>query len=334
MPKNNIDYSNTIIYKINCKDISVKDIYVGHTTNFTQRKYQHKYACIKNVNLKIYNTIRSNGGWENWEMLEIARYNCNNINEAKIKEQKHYVDLKSSLNCIPPIVDKSNYFCKACNLQCENKYAYDIHTQTNKHFKNSTSELYETIKVQESSEILTCALCNYVTRRKSQYNRHLTTDKHISRNFETNLKQLEQKSSESSGHKCICGICFNSRTTLWRHKKVCSFEKNECVEQAPIQQSITPELVMELIKNNKELQQIILEQHTTLNNLVKNGVSNNKTLFPKFREKYPDYENFSSKISDKYDHIVIEAMGGAGNNELEKDNKIIHNISKCVAIDK
>jgi hypothetical protein len=27
-------------------------------------------------------------------------------------------------------------------------------------------------------------------------------------------------------------------------------------------------------------------------------------------------------------------MGGAGDNDLEKENKIIHNISKCVAIDK
>jgi hypothetical protein len=31
---------------------------------------------------------------------------------------------------------------------------------------------------------------------------------------------------------------------------------------------------------------------------------------------------------------VIEAMGGAGDNDLEKEDKIIHNISKCVAIDK
>lgn len=301
----------------------------------------------------------------------------------------------------------------------------------------------ETKKVQKSSEKFTCELCHYTTCRKSQYDRHLSTDKHISRTIETESKP---KSSESSGHQCICGICFNSRTTLWRHKKTCSFEEKTSAEQAPIQQTITPELVMELIKNNKELQQIILEQHTTLNNLVKNGISNtslnshnnnnnktfnlqfflnetckdamnimdfvdsiklqlsdlekvgevgytqgisniittnlkalevnqrpvhctdkkretmyikdedkwekedennsklrkaikrvankNITLLSKFREKYPDYSNSSSKISDKYDHIVIEAMGGAGDNDIEKEDKIIHNISKCVVIDK
>ena len=45
MPKTDIDYSNTIIYKITCNDVSVKEVYVGHTTNFVQRKHAHKQAC-------------------------------------------------------------------------------------------------------------------------------------------------------------------------------------------------------------------------------------------------------------------------------------------------
>ena len=42
MPKKNIDYSKTIIYKIVCKDLAVKDVYVGSTTHFINRKYGHK----------------------------------------------------------------------------------------------------------------------------------------------------------------------------------------------------------------------------------------------------------------------------------------------------
>jgi len=34
MPKINIDYSNTLIYKITCKDLLINEVYVGHTTNF------------------------------------------------------------------------------------------------------------------------------------------------------------------------------------------------------------------------------------------------------------------------------------------------------------
>ncbi len=45
MPKTKIDYSKTIIYRIVCKDLSITECYVGHTTNFTKRKCQHKNDC-------------------------------------------------------------------------------------------------------------------------------------------------------------------------------------------------------------------------------------------------------------------------------------------------
>ena len=46
MPKTNIIYNNTIIYKIVCNDLNIKDLYVGHTTDFTKRKYKHRLNCI------------------------------------------------------------------------------------------------------------------------------------------------------------------------------------------------------------------------------------------------------------------------------------------------
>ena len=58
MPKNQIDYSQVCIYKICCKDISINDIYVGHTTNFEQRKNSHKRSCeTLNKNIRLYNFI-------------------------------------------------------------------------------------------------------------------------------------------------------------------------------------------------------------------------------------------------------------------------------------
>ena len=42
MPKTSFEYSKNIIYKICCKDITIKDIYVGQTTNITKRRYNHK----------------------------------------------------------------------------------------------------------------------------------------------------------------------------------------------------------------------------------------------------------------------------------------------------
>ena len=45
MPKKEIDYSKTIIYKIVCNDLNIKDCYIGSTTSFTKRKNRHKSNC-------------------------------------------------------------------------------------------------------------------------------------------------------------------------------------------------------------------------------------------------------------------------------------------------
>jgi hypothetical protein len=76
------------------------------------------------------------------------------------------------------------------------------------------------------------------------------------------------------------------------------------------------------------------DNKSNLRKAIKSVANKNIKLLYQFREKYPDYNNSSSRISDKYDKIVLEAMGGAGNDDLEKEDKIIHNISKCTTIDK
>ena len=74
------------------------------------------------------------------------------------------------------------------------------------------------------------------------------------------------------------------------------------------------------------------EHNTKLKKLIRHVENKNIKLLPSFREKYPEYKNSSSKMSDKYDKIVLEAMGGT--NSDDKEEKIIHNISKSVVIDK
>jgi hypothetical protein len=76
------------------------------------------------------------------------------------------------------------------------------------------------------------------------------------------------------------------------------------------------------------------DNKTKLRKVIKKVADKNIKLLPVFREKYPEYKNSSSRISDKYDKIVLEAMGGAGNDDIEKEDKIIHSISKCTTIEK
>ena len=79
MPKIPTDYSETIIYKLCCKDTTINQIYVGHTTNINKRKHNHKTNCcnsnLQNYNLFVYNFIRENGGWDNWSIIQIEAYN-------------------------------------------------------------------------------------------------------------------------------------------------------------------------------------------------------------------------------------------------------------------
>jgi len=65
MPKTPIDYSKTIIYKIEHIE-NDEFVYVGHTTCWDKRKCLHKFNCLnersKKYNLKLYQMMRENGG--------------------------------------------------------------------------------------------------------------------------------------------------------------------------------------------------------------------------------------------------------------------------------
>ena len=76
------------------------------------------------------------------------------------------------------------------------------------------------------------------------------------------------------------------------------------------------------------------EEKNKLRNVIKKVSGKNQRILPKFKEKYPDCNTSISKFSDQYNKIIIEAMGGYGENDLEKEDKIIKNIAKNVIIDK
>ena len=101
MPKNEMNYNNTIIYKIVCNDINVKDLYVGHTTNFKQRKNCHRSECNMNLGKK-YEIMNKYGGWNNWSMVVIENYPGKNRLEAEAKERYWIETLKANLNSIIP----------------------------------------------------------------------------------------------------------------------------------------------------------------------------------------------------------------------------------------
>ena len=76
------------------------------------------------------------------------------------------------------------------------------------------------------------------------------------------------------------------------------------------------------------------QEKIKLRKAVKRVATKNMCLLPKFREAYPDCNKSSSLYSDQYNKIIVESCGGSGDNDLEKEDKIIRNITKMVTIDK
>jgi hypothetical protein len=242
MVKKEVDYSNTVIYKIVCKDESIKDLYVGHTTNFDNRKYQHKLACNNNKlnKCKIYKIINENGGWDNWEMIEIEKVNCQNLLEARQKENEHYNLLNATLNSIPPYSETIQY-CNLCNKNY-NKLEYKTHINTLKHLKNSQN----IINTNENNKF-NCKICNFYCSKKSNYNTHCSTQKHINA-----FKDLQNNGCMFSCN--ICGNTYNHRQSLYKHKKTCNPIIKE--DNTPI---LNTNLKTELLEQNTKFKELILK---------------------------------------------------------------------------
>jgi hypothetical protein len=124
-----VDYSKTIIYKIECEN----ECYVGHTTNFINRKYQHKRECkMKQSNQFVYLFLYD----KNWTMTPIEEFSCDNLTQARIREQYWIDKLKPYLNHYGAFYEykyeKIN--CEICGGSYHNSSSHKKkHTETNKH---------------------------------------------------------------------------------------------------------------------------------------------------------------------------------------------------------
>lgn len=211
MPRKQIDYSKTIMYKIVCNDLNMKDIYVGHTTDFIKRKNSHKSKCSCETsvfyNFKVYRTIRENGHWDNWSMLEIEKFPCNDSNEAKLRERYWIENMKAKLNYqIPTRTNKEYREVKKEEIIINNKNYYsnnkekikeknrDYH-HNNKEIISQKHKIYTENNKQKIIEInknyrdnnsykITCE-CGSM-HRKIDKSQHLKTKKH-----QDYLKSLE-----------------------------------------------------------------------------------------------------------------------------------------------
>ena len=106
------DYSKTVIYQIECKDPNITKTYGGHSTNLIKRRALHKSACnnpnCRHYTAYVFQFIRENGGWDNWQVVWQYDYPCENIEQAKLEETKFIKEQKCELNSNRPFITKED----------------------------------------------------------------------------------------------------------------------------------------------------------------------------------------------------------------------------------
>jgi hypothetical protein len=76
------------------------------------------------------------------------------------------------------------------------------------------------------------------------------------------------------------------------------------------------------------------ENKQKMRKMIKYVTKENTKLLKDFRTKHPGCDKSESKLSTKYDKLMLEAFGGKGDDYDKKEDKIIRNIVKHVTIDK
>ena len=76
------------------------------------------------------------------------------------------------------------------------------------------------------------------------------------------------------------------------------------------------------------------EENQKMHRVVKKVTDKNARLILKYKELHPDCMTYHSRFNDTYNKIIVESMGGSGDNMFEKEEKIIQRVSKEVTVDK
>ena len=179
MTKKARDWSKMVIYKICCNDLNITDIYIGHTCNLVKRRNKHNNCCNnengKYYNLKVYQCIRENGGWDNWSVIEIDKCPCLDFEEAS-KIERYYIEtLNATLNMVIPSRTKKEWYENNKEILIEKAKDYRknikdiINERTKQYYYANKDKILETHKEKTTCEC-GCIITNgaLIKHKKSQ----------------------------------------------------------------------------------------------------------------------------------------------------------------------
>ena len=266
MPKTQTDYSNTIIYKICCKDPTIKEIYIGHTTNFTQRKNSHKTLCCnennKNHNRYVYQFIRQNGGWNNWNMIQIEKQPFKNKREAEAHEHCWIEKLNALLNSNNP-----HAMCK----EEPTKYKQDwyennkdtILEKAKTHYEENKEQKLEYQKqyAEEHKEEIIEKQKEYRDKNKQKLSEkskmyretHKEEVSKMQKEWrEANKEKLKQQRSQIINCECGRQIKFNNKNTHLKSKVHINYQNQLCGIIEPTKPQLSEEEKLQILHEKQK----------------------------------------------------------------------------------
>ena len=185
-----VNYGEGLIYKICCKDASITDEYIGSTCNKHRRKQQHKLYCDNEncvkYNYPVYQFIRNNGGFDNFDLIIIEEYPCENKNQLETRERYWIEERKPTLNKIIPTRNMREW--RVANKDKIDEYNREYrpnYYEENREIVKEKSRKYKEENADKLKEVHTCECGGkYIFSGKS---RHIKTLKHIKYFEELNL---------------------------------------------------------------------------------------------------------------------------------------------------
>jgi hypothetical protein len=195
-----------------------------------------------------------------------------------------------------------------------------------------------------------CINCNYNTCDKKDYNKHINTAKHKNNtNVDIVLTNVEEKSANLNTNLntntyeivCNCGKKYKSRQGLYAHRKKCDALENEKLTNSTNstntsntsnnQLTLTNDLIIKLLNDNKEMREIIIKQQDQIsellpkigNNFITNNNNNNKFNIQVFlNERCKDAINMSDFI--KSIQVSLQQL------DYTKQNGIVNGLSNVI----
>ena len=252
--------------------------------------------------------VTHSGLWKHKQVCKFAKYNKENDEDYKEIEAS---DVKMLTNLVLEVVKQNQ------ELICQNNESQKQNQELQKHVIElcKTGTINTTITNSNNNS-------NNKTFNLNMFLNETCKDAMNIMDFVDSVK-LQLSDLESLGRlgfvEGISNIILKNLKALDVHKRPvhCSDSKREVMY-------IKDEDKWEKENENKQ----------KLRKAIKRIANKNYILIPEFKEQYPDCSKSTSPYSDQYNKIIIEAMGGSGNEDFDNENKIIKKIAKEVLIDK